>query len=92
MEAYQVLHIPTGDYITSTNRNGDSVLFANEESAKKMIFNLIQHTSYIGGAPISDYTIGALSASQEFCFEEFECISVGLAPYYYTTPKLLSLS
>lgn len=92
MEIYQVLHIPTGNYISSQNRNGQSVLFADEQSARKMIYSVVMHTSYIGGAPLTDFSVGNLDTNQDFCIEEFDCITTTPTSFGYPKPRILSLS
>lgn len=91
MEAYQVLHIPTGEYVSSKNRANNSVLFSDAASAQKMIYDIVNHKSYICGAPLEDYLIGPTSATQEFYSEEFECIPVN-ALALYPPPRLLTLA
>ena len=90
MEIYQILHIPTGEYLTSVNRNGKPVLCADEECAKKIIYSVVMHTAYVGGAPISDYFVNSLE-KQEFCLEEFDTISTTAPVFQYPKPRILSL-
>ena len=92
MEVFQVLHIPTGEYVNSKNRGGQSVLFADEFSAKKMICSIVLHTSYVGGAPLTDFKVGNLEATQTFCTEEFDCVQIAPLKPSYPAPRILSLS
>lgn len=92
MEIFQIVHIPTGEFLASKNRHGKAVLFANEASAKRMIANIVMHVPYVQGAPLSDYSIGSIEVTQSFCTEEFECIPLRATTPTYPAPRLLSLS
>lgn len=94
MEVFQVLHIPTSGYITSSNRawNYQSVLFTNRDSSEQMIRCIVEHHSYIAGAPLSDYYVGGLQASTtEFCVEEFESIPVQVLTLLNPPQKVLTV-
>lgn len=91
MKVFQVLHIPTGEYLVSKNRGGQSVLFADEASAQKMIANIVMHAPYVQGAPLTDYKLGPLEATQAFCLEEFDCIA-STTTLRYPAPRILSFS
>ncbi len=91
MDAFQILYLPTGEYVNSKNRANSSVLFSDLPSAEKMIVSIVDHKAYIGGAPLADYCVGAVPATQEFFREEFECIPVH-AGFAYPPPKILTLA
>lgn len=91
MDAFQILYLPTGEYVNSKNRANDSVLFSDMTSAEKMISGIVNHKAYIGGAPLADYSVGKVPATQEFYSEEFECIPVN-AYLTFPPPRLLTLA
>ena len=91
MDVFQILYIPTGEYVNSKNRANESILFADLSSAEKMIVSIVDHKTYIGGAPLTDYCVGAVPATQDFFKEEFECIPVN-AGFVYPPPKILTLA
>lgn len=93
MNIVQILYIPTGDYVVSRNRpvNNNSVLFANIASAEKMVSSIVNHTAYIGGAPLNDFSVGAMPVSTQFYAEEFEYIPVKPTDFY-PQPRILDLS
>ena len=91
MEAYQILYLPTGEYVNSKNRANDSVLFSDMSSAQAMACGIVSHTAYIAGAPLSDYSVGIVSATNKFYIEEFEYISVPVSSVY-PIPKVLTLA
>ena len=91
MEAYQILHIPTGEYLTSKNRNGEPVLVSDIESANKLIQSIINHVSYCNGAPISDFYIQQYDSITLNYIEEFDTIKITTLATN-PKPRILSIS
>lgn len=91
-EAFQILHIPSGNYVSSKNRenNNNSVIFANEETAQVMISYIVNQKEYIFGAPITDFSIGDISVTQSFVEAEFLIIPMKVYDIYYNISKILT--
>lgn len=91
MNVYQILHIPTGEFLVSTNRRGQSVLFADEKSAEQMIACIVTGKRYIQGAPVRDFAIGNQDSVYVSCAEEFTYVSTHV-DFQYPGPRVLSFS
>lgn len=77
MNVFQLLHIPSGQYVTSINRPKTSALiFSDAQSAKMLLSCILCHRPYIGGAPLSDYVVGDNPISSDFCVDEFEIVEI----------------
>lgn len=86
-EAFQILHIPSGCYISSKNREAynNAVVFADLKSAEAMIQYIITQQEYMFGAPSRDFYIGDLPLSESFVEAEFICIPAKI----YNVSKIL---